>query len=184
MPTQILFIQGAGETTHDQWDNKLVDSLARELGDAYAIRYPRMPDEGDPHYKAWKAAIIAEFRTLEDGAILIGHSFGGTVLLHTLAEDWPAFEPGAVILIAPPFMGEGGWESDEIAECDDFSASLPEGLPVLIYHGSEDDTVPFAHIELYARAIPDAVVCALPGRDHQLDSDLADVAKDIVSLDA
>ncbi len=28
MPTQILFIQGAGETTHDQWDNKLVDSLA------------------------------------------------------------------------------------------------------------------------------------------------------------
>ncbi len=53
---------------------------------------------------------------------------------------------------------------------------------MLIYHGSEDDTVPFAHIEAYARAIPDAVLCSLPGRDHQLDNDLADVAKDIRSL--
>jgi predicted alpha/beta hydrolase family esterase len=184
MPTQILFIQGAGETTHDAWDNKLVDSLARELGPAYAIRYPAMPEEGDPRYGAWKAAVTAEFQSLEDGAILIGHSFGGTVLVHTLAEDWPAFEPGAVILIAPPYIGAGGWESGEIAGREDFSESLPEGLPVLIYHGSEDDTVPFAHIELYARAIPDAVVCSLPGRDHQLDNDLADIAKDIRALQA
>ncbi|MBB3590864.1 hypothetical protein FHX08_001208 [Rhizobium sp. BK529] len=184
MPGQILFIQGAGETAHDAWDNKLVDSLARELGEDYAIRYPRMPNEADPHYQAWKAALLKEFETLEDGAILIGHSLGGTILLHTLAEEWPAFEPGAVILIAPPYIGEGGWESDEITAADDFSESLPEGLPVLIYHGSDDDTVPFAHIELYAMAIPEAVVCALPGRDHQLDNDLADIAKDIRSLAA
>ncbi len=183
MPKQILFIQGAGETTHDEWDNKLVDSLAREMGPDWTIRYPQMPDAGDPRYGAWKAALTAEFERLDDGAILIGHSFGGTVLIHTLAEAWPEFEPGAVMLIAPPFFGPGGWESAEIAVSEDFAENLPEGLPVLIYHGSEDDTVPFDHVELYAMAISDAVVCALPGRDHQLDNDLADIARDIRSLE-
>jgi hypothetical protein len=29
---QILFIQGGGAGAHDEWDDKLVDSLRRELG--------------------------------------------------------------------------------------------------------------------------------------------------------
>jgi hypothetical protein len=29
---QILFIQGGGAGVHDEWDDKLVDSLWRELG--------------------------------------------------------------------------------------------------------------------------------------------------------
>ena len=33
MPHQVLFIQGGGaEGTHDDWDNKLVEHLGRELG--------------------------------------------------------------------------------------------------------------------------------------------------------
>jgi len=38
MTTQILFVQGDGEGAHDQWDKKLVDSLASELGRDYEIR--------------------------------------------------------------------------------------------------------------------------------------------------
>lgn len=45
---RILFIQGGGEGTHDEWDDKLVDSLRRELGDGWDILYPRMPGEDDP----------------------------------------------------------------------------------------------------------------------------------------
>lgn len=44
----ILFIQGGGAGTYDEWDNKLVDSLRRELGEGFEVRYPRMPDEDDP----------------------------------------------------------------------------------------------------------------------------------------
>lgn len=40
---QILFIQGGGAGAHDEWDDKLFDSLKRELGDGYEVRYPRMP---------------------------------------------------------------------------------------------------------------------------------------------
>ncbi|CAN7360580.1 hypothetical protein [Rhizobium sp. LjRoot258] len=48
MAKQVLFVQGAGEGVHDRWDTELVASLARELGESYAVRYPRMPGEDDP----------------------------------------------------------------------------------------------------------------------------------------
>jgi len=47
--------------------------------------------------------------------------------------------------------------------------------------GTDDTTVPFAHVKLYAKAIPRAIVRALPNRDHQLCNDLRDVAQDIES---
>jgi Zinc-binding dehydrogenase len=50
MAHQVLFIQGGGEGTHEEWDNKLVESLERELGPDYAVCYPRMPPEADPKY--------------------------------------------------------------------------------------------------------------------------------------
>jgi len=182
MPNQILFIQGAGEFVHDQWDNKLVESLERELGQDYAVLYPRMPDEADPNYPAWKAALVKLLDGLDDGAVLVGHSVGATILLHTLADRRLTFGPGALILIAAPFIGEGGWPSEDIVARADFSGNLPTGLPILLYHGAEDDDVSPAHVELYAKAIPGAVVRRLPGRDHQLNNDLSEIARDIRML--
>src|SRR5690606_16023853 len=48
MRRQVLFIQGAGQGTYAEWDNKLVDSLVKALGRDYEVRYPRMPNEADP----------------------------------------------------------------------------------------------------------------------------------------
>jgi hypothetical protein len=59
---------------------------------------------------------------------------------------------------------------------------LPPGLRVYLYQGSADETVPPTHVELYAEAIPDAVVRRLRGRDHQLGNDLSEVARDIRAL--
>ena len=95
MPKQVLFVQGGGEGTHDEWDNKLVASLERELGSDYEIRYPRMPDEGSPQYGSWKVALQTEFGKLRDGAILIGHSIGGTILIAALAEHTAKWMPAA-----------------------------------------------------------------------------------------
>ncbi len=86
---QILFIQGGGAGTHDDWDNKLVESLLRALGDGYEVRYPRMPDEDDPSQAAWGAAIRRELAALEDGAVVVGHSVGATLLINALAEQPP-----------------------------------------------------------------------------------------------
>jgi predicted alpha/beta hydrolase family esterase len=179
---QVLFVQGGGEGAHDRWDDELVARLERELGEGYTVRYPRMPNEADPRYRAWKTALFEEFERLEDGAILVGHSVGGVMLVHALVERPPRFRPGGIFLLAAPFIGEGGWPSDEIRVRRDFSGSLPRGVPVALHHGAEDKIVPVGHVHLYAKAIPHAKVRICAGSDHQLGNDMAQIARAIRSL--
>ena len=179
---QVLFIQGGGEGTHDEWDDKLVDSLQRSLGADYDVRYPRMPAEDNPSDATWDPAIRRELATLDDGAVVVGHSIGGTVLIHTLAEHPPTAALAAIVLVAAPFVGDGGWPADEFDLADDLGATLPHGVPVHVFHGLDDDTAPPAHADLYARAIPQATLHLLPGRDHQLGDDLREVGQVIRAL--
>jgi predicted alpha/beta hydrolase family esterase len=182
MPRQVLFIQGGGDGAHDEWDNRLVDRLGRELGPDYEIRYPRMPNEADPKYARWKAAIKKEFGKLDDGAILVGHSVGGTILINTLAEEPPDLPLRGIFLLAAPFVGESGWPSEDIKPIPDLGKRLPAQALGFLYHGSEDETAPFEHVGLYAKAIPQAFVRRLNGRDHQFNNDMSDVAADIRRL--
>lgn len=175
----ILFIQGAGEGAHDEWDQKLVDSLAREL--ATEIRFPRMPDEANPTYAAWKSALLHELAALPAGSIAIGHSVGGAMLFHTLADEQPTLKLAAIITLAAPFIGDGGWPSDDVKPRYDFGKRLPD-VPIFLFHGTADETAPFTHVELYAKTIPRAVVRTLPDRDHQLNNDLSEVARAIAEL--
>jgi predicted alpha/beta hydrolase family esterase len=181
---QLLFIQGGGAGTHDDWDNQLVESLGRALGSNYEIRYPRMPSEDDPSYTAWKATVEKELAALDDGAILVGHSLGGAVLVKVLAEEPPERQLGAIFLISAPFVGEGGWPADDLKLPRDLGARLPKGVAVHFYYGLEDETAPPSHADLYARAVPQGHVHRLPGRDHQLNNDLREVAAAIESREA
>lgn len=176
---QILFVQGGGEGAHDAWDDKLVDSLRRELGDGYEVRYPRMPDEDDPSPAHWAPAVHRELADLADGAIAVGHSVGATILVHALAERPPRARLAAIVLIAAPFVGRGGWPGDDFELPGDLGARLPQGARVHVFHGLADETAPPSHADLYARAIPQAQVHRLPGRDHQLNDDLSEVAEAI-----
>jgi pimeloyl-ACP methyl ester carboxylesterase len=141
-----------------------------------------MPGEDDPSYSAWKAALLEEFVSLEDCAILVGHSVGGTILIHVLAEQPLIPRFAGLFLIAAPFIGECGWPGDDIDDRKDFSGCLPPGVPIYLYHGADDTVVPTAHVHLYAQAIPYAVIRTFERRDHQLNNDLSDIARDIRSM--
>ncbi|MEW2331698.1 alpha/beta fold hydrolase [Micromonospora chersina] len=180
---QILLIQGGGAGVHDEWDDKLCDSLRRELGNGYEVRYPHMPDEDDPSYARWSAAIRREMAALDGGAVAVGHSVGATILVNALVERPPEQELRAIVLVAAPFVGAGGWPGDEFELRHDLGARLPQGVPVHVFHGLRDETVPPSHADLYARAIPHAQLHLLPGRDHQLNNDLSEVAKAISTDD-
>ena len=179
---QMLFIQGGGQGTHDEWDGKLVDSLRAELGPRYEVRYPRMPEDDDPNVATWIPAIRQELASMEDGAVVVGHSIGATLLLHALESEPPDRPLGAIVLLAAPFVGQGGWDDDDFEFTNETGGRLPADVPVHVFFGLEDDTVPPSHAELWAEAIPQARLHALPGRDHQLGNDLADVATVIRAL--
>lgn len=180
MMRQVLFVQGGGgEYVHDAWDNKLVESLRHELGPGYDIRYPRMPNEDDPQFGPWSSALRRELDDLDEGAMLVGHSIGATVLVYTLAEVPPRRPPAGIFLVSMPNIGEDGWPSDDIKADPDLGAKFPAQASVYIYQGSADEIVPASHADLNGRAIPQAAVRKLPGRDHQLDNDMSEVAADI-----
>lgn len=174
---QVLFVQGGGARTHDEWDGVLVESLSRELGAGYEVRYPRMPQEDEPSYARWSVALRQELADLDDGAVVVGHSIGGTILVQTLAEHPDDRALDAIVLVSAPFVGADGWSATDLELATDLGERLPAGVPVHVFHGLRDDLVPPAHAALYARAIPGASVELLAGRDHQLDGDLGEVAR-------
>src|SRR5438034_8276715 len=101
-----------------------------------------MPDESDPHAAAWKDAIARELKKLSDGMVLVGHSIGAAILLDYLGDGRGERRPAAVFLIAAPFIGDGGWPSEELRPTRRLAATFHHGLRLHFYQGSADDTVP------------------------------------------
>lgn len=177
----ILFIQGGGEGAYDA-DNQLNLYLRNALGNDYEIRYPRMPDENDPDYQHWKIKIDQELKEIDSRAILAGHSIGGYVLLKYLTQEKIYKHVDGIFFISTPFLGEGGWQYEDMIPEKDMDLKLPGNTPVFFYHGTDDEIVPFSHLALYAKAIPRATIRKITGVDHQLNNDLAEIVRDIESL--
>ena len=99
---------------------------------------------------------------LNDGAVVVGHSVGGTIMIDAIAQQPPAHEFSAIVLISALFVGEGGWPGDEFRLPSDLGVRLPQGVRVHVFHALDDKTAPPSHADLYARAIPQAQVHQLP----------------------
>jgi uncharacterized protein len=186
MSRQILFIQGGGSGAHEA-NETLVRSLRETLGAAHAVRFPRMPHEDEPDYQRWRPVLAKELSALRGDAILVGHSLGASFLLKYLTEEKIGTRVAGLFLIATPYWGGDGWRYagfERVALRDNFVARLPPATPLFLYHGRDDEVVPFTHLGLYAKKIPRATVRALEGRGHQLNNDLSEVAADIKSISA
>jgi predicted alpha/beta hydrolase family esterase len=181
---QILFIQGGGAGAYEA-DEQLVVSLRRALGTAYELLYPKMPHESEPDYRNWKTQIGNEMSHLKNGGILVGHSVGGSFLLKYLSDEKVEKSIAGIFLIATPYWGGDGWRYEgyeSVTLPKDFPSKLPSGAPIFFYHSRDDEIVPFAHLTLYARKLPQATIHALDAGGHQLRNDLSEVAVDIKSL--
>lgn len=179
----VLFIQGGGEDAH-AWDERLANSLREKLGPGYDVVYPRMPNESDPNYQAWKECVRAELKKLGEPAVLVAHSIGASMLVKMLTERNARRSLKGIFLIAAPFVHEReGWQWKEAEPPANPATRMPKGVPLFLYHGRDDEEVPFAHLALYAKAFPRAITRALPGRNHQMNDDLTEVAADIRKLE-
>jgi predicted alpha/beta hydrolase family esterase len=141
-----------------------------------------MPNEDDPNANAWKQAIHAELGKQSDGVLLVGHSIGAAILLDYLGDGALERKPSGVFLIAAPFIGDGGWPSDDLRPTAKLANRLPDGMPLHLYHGGDDETVPLSHVDLFEKALPHASIRRLEGRNHQLNENLSEVAHDIERL--
>lgn len=178
--TTILFIQGGGEGAWEV-DHKLVINLEQSLEETCKIVYPEMPNENDPDYQRWRDAIDEALAKIDGPVILAGHSVGSFLLLKYVLETRIDKELKGLFFIATPFVGEGGWEFEEMAiKSALFTKPLP--APLFFYHSTDDTTVPFSHLSLYENKFPHANFRRIEGRGHQLNNDLSEVAGDMKGL--
>ena len=177
---KVLFVQGVGAGTHDDCI-QLVQSLIGALGPDYDVICPLLPEEAYPNFVNWSQAITQQIEQLGSGMI-VGHSFGGAVLIHTLAKHGRLLNNiTGIVLIAAPFLGEGGWSSDDVTLVEGWANPLAT-FPIHLFQGDDDKIVAADHADLYAAAIPNAHLHPMPGRDHMLNNDLAEVAATIRNL--
>ena len=169
MTRRVLFVQAGEAGTHDEWDDKLVESLRLELGNGFEARYPRMPDEDDPGHPELGLRHPQEIESLDAGAVVVGHSVGATILIHALEDHTLPDRSPRSGCSAAPFVENGERlgqvdENVQLVGSTRLSAAACAGPPV--YGEARDDTVPPAHAEL--RPATSEAEYTFKMRDHQL----------------
>jgi predicted alpha/beta hydrolase family esterase len=181
MGKQILFIHAAGNPRHPLGSGKLIAYLQDQLGSDYQVLAPDMPDPDHPGYKAWRDQIEQELGKLDAPTLLIGHSFGGSVLLKYLAEGTDPRPIAALFLVATPYWGKRDWEL-EYTLPEDFASHLPPISRIFLYHSREDEEVSFSHLWRYQEQLPQATIRALDGKEHSFTKGLPLLVEDIKQL--
>jgi predicted alpha/beta hydrolase family esterase len=160
---------------------RLAGYLARELSSSFRVIAPEMPDPENPHYQPWRDRIDQELQTIDQEVILVGHSFGGSVLLKYLAEGSYRKPVRGLFLVSVPNWGPGGWAYDEYAAPDDVGSRLPPSR-IFLYHSRDDPEVPFAHLAYYQEHLPTSTARPIDGSEHSFVEGLPTLVDDIKSL--
>ncbi len=179
----LLFIQGAGAGAHKA-DRVLADALGHALAPDFRVHFPRMPNEGAPDNDVWRRRISTELRRT-GATFLVAHSAGAAITADMLVQGDDKAALGqlrALVLLAPPFVGPGGWQLEGFHFDQPPSADATIRPPLHLYFGLADTTVPPSHAGLYARFFRDAAIHRLPGCGHQFEGWMAHVARDLRAL--
>lgn len=181
MNRQVLFIQGGGDGGYEA-DKALVASLQNTLGKEYVINYPVInTDEASPDF-GWTDQIGKHIAVAKENMILVGHSFGASMIIKYLSEHVVSKEIAGIFLIATPFWsGNEKWKKG-LKLSTTFAEKLNKEVPIFFYHCKDDDEVPFSDLALYKKKIPHATIRVISHGGHQLGNDLHVIAQDIKLL--
>lgn len=184
MKEEILFIHSAGPQGYHEGSHYLVTYLQKNLGPAYEILFPEMPDPENPHYKSWRRTLHGVFASIADDLILVGHSLGASVLLKYLSEEKVERKIKGLFLIGAMHWGKEEWEVEEYVLNKNFSARLEDIPNIFLYHSKDDEVVPITHLHYYAEKLPKAITRELTNRGHLFGRGFPELVEDIKTLEA
>ena len=161
---RLLFVHGAGGYVEDR---PLADALGVAV-DADLVM-PHLPDQ-DMSAAAWSAALRAEMGRLGRHDLMVGHSFGASILLGVLREpEWP---PGRrVAWLAMPDWGPDGWDIPDYV----LGGPQPHHL-ISLHHCRDDHVVPYSHLALNTSRLPTAQPLPHATGGHQFEGRVDEVA--------
>ena len=181
MNKHILFIQGGGDGGYEA-DKELVASLQKALGKGYDINYPEIKSDESASDFGWTQQIGNKLYESKGDIILVGHSFGASMILKYLSENSINKKVEGIFLIATPFWdGNENWQIGLKLQ-KDFAEKLPDEVPIFFYHCQDDEEIPFPHLDHYKQKLTQATFREIKSGGHQFNNDLAFVANDIKNL--
>ncbi len=198
MKNQVLVIHGGDAfATYEEYINFLKDfridpagfgrkdwkaSLGEKLGAEFEVILPSMPNKFIAKYLEWKIWFEKLFPFLDDGAILAGHSFGGSFLAKYLSEEQFPRKIKATFLVSPPYDTDGERKVVEFVLPPSLELLANQGGEIFLYHSKDDEIVPFAELAKYRRALPKAHVRIFDDRGHINQESFPEIIEDIKNL--
>ncbi len=150
----VIYIHGAGTQEPDTDSYFLREEIKQTLGNSILFRDPEMPDPNNPDYQAWMEVLDALIHKSDGPLTLIGHSFGGSVLLKYLSENTVETEIASVLLLGTPFWGSNGWDMPEYHLEMANIGQLSQFDKIAFFHCHDDEVVPAAHLNEYLNLLP------------------------------
>jgi predicted alpha/beta hydrolase family esterase len=182
MKKEIFFIHSAGPQHEQAGSTGLIRYLKESLDSNYVLHHPSMPDPENPRYQEWKMTLQATLPVGGNKVAIIGHSLGGSVIVKYLSEGLCQVPVAGLFLVGAPYWGLRGWTMEEFMYGPDFASRLPDIERVFIYHSRNDQWVPFSHAEAYTKKLTTSVMRKVTGEEHEFDSGLPVLVKDIQGL--
>lgn len=182
----VLFVHCAGLQGPEQGSQNLVAYLQGELGEEYKFSLPKLANPEDPTYEEWRRKLDEECEALGGKkVILIGHSFGASVLLKYVTEHDPKVSIEGLFLLASPYWSaDEDWDHASYQLQKNYQERLSNVRKMYLYHSNQDPVVPYAHFERYVQEIPFACGRTLDGRSHYFKNGLQIVVDDINQVNA
>ena len=176
---RVLFIHSAGSQGEGEGSSAFLAKLRAELGPAYAVDGPLMPNPDAPEARPWLDAVGGLIARAKGPFALVGHSLGGSIILKWLAENPLPGGLVGVVTIAAPFWGARDWDVSEFALPQDAGARLAKVPRIVLFSGRSDKVVPAEHLTLYADAVPGIETATVDGDHEFANGDIGAVAEAI-----
>lgn len=177
---QILFAHSAGaQYGEGKGSYDLVRYLKENLSTTHKVHHPTILKPSAPTYNKYKKMFDSAFREIDEPVILVGHSLGSSTLLKYLDEEKPGARVSGLFLVATP-----RWDSSmkEFQLEDNFQAALKNIPAIFLYHSLRDPEVPFDHSAFYAKALDNATLRTIKGKEHLFSKGLPELLQDIRAL--
>ncbi len=161
------------------------DGLRAELGEAYEVFAPQMPNKENAKYEEWKIWFERHFQFLHDDVVLVGWSQGGYFFAKYLTENETPFTIKALLLVGAPFEPDefGGEDGGDFSFDTTKLPQLAERTAIIhLLHSEDDFVVPYAHAEKYKAALPLAMLHTFTDRNHFLQPEFPELVELLRSL--
>lgn len=152
-------------------------SIQHDLGDAYEVLVPRMPNGTSAKYSEWKLWFNNILAVTNKNIVLVGHSLGGVFLAKYLSEDTVNKSILKLILVAAPFTDTPEESLASFKLKRKLTNVSAQAKTIVLIHSTDDPVVTFGDMTEYSNRLPTAQTVVFEDRQHFNQEQFKELAK-------